>query len=326
MPADYGLKHFIIDDKELGPINFYVSQKNIDRLEPLLIVLDGSGYFPLVTLVKLNHQEVVYNSFDPDLLSLFKDYHVVLISKPGIQFCDTVTVPLDSIDFETLASRYLKPPETFQKRNSLYWRVDAASRVIDSLFKVLPIDKEKVVVYGYSEGGQVAPYLALKNKNITHCVSIVGGGLNQFYDFILALRIKVAKKEITPDEAQKGIDSLYKIFTDIYAHPASTEKEWEGNTYLRWASYSSNPPLKSLLKLNIPIFMAVCGQDTNSPILGLDYVKLAFLQHGKDNLTYDVYPKCDHFFNEIAEQNDQKVLINHKQELFSDILQWLENK
>lgn len=324
-PADYGLKHFTIEDKNLGLINFYVSQKDINEVKPLLVVLDGSGYIPLVTLVKLNHQERIYNSFDPELLTLFENYHVVLIGKPGIQFCDTVVTPLDSIDFETLVSRYLKPSETFQKRNSLYWRADAASGVIDFLFKNLPVDKKKVVVYGYSEGGQVAPYLALKNKKVTHCISVVGGGLNQFYDFILALRIQAAKREITPDEAQNGIDSLYKIFTDIYDHPANTKKQWEGNTYLRWASYSSNPPLNSLLKLNIPIFMAVCGKDTNSPIFGLDYVKLAFLQHGKDNLTYNVYPNYDHFFNEITEDDGQGVMKNHKLELLNDILQWLEN-
>lgn len=71
--------------------------------------------------------------------------------------------------------------------------------------------------------------------------------------------------------------------------------------------------------------MAVCGKDTNSPIFGLDYVKLAFLQHGKDNLTYNVYPNCDHFFNELAEQDGQNVMINHKEELLNDILQWLDN-
>lgn len=322
-PKDYGLKSFSIIDKKLGQINFYVSKENINKPKPLLIALDGSGYFPLVTLVKLNKHETVYATFDQDILALSKDYHVVLISKPGIKFCDTVITHLDSINFETLAEQFLKPTEEFQRRNSLYWRVNSASKVIDYLFNTIPIDKKKVIVYGYSEGGQVVPKLALTNKKITHCVSIVGGGLNQFYDFIIDLRVKAAKGEISNDEAQKGIDSLYQIFTDIYTHPTNTKKEWEDNTYLRWASYCTDMPLNSLTKLKIPIFMVACGNDKNSPVYGLDYVKLEFLRLGKHNLTYKVYPNCDHFFNETFEKDGKTIIINHKTEMINGMLKWL---
>lgn len=320
-PADYGLKAFSIQDKQLGTINFYVSAAGIDSTKPLLVALDGSGHFPLTTLVRLKKQMLVYNSFDNDILQLADKFHIVFISKPGVQFCDTVNINADSVHFEQVAEQ-IKPPAEYIKRASLYWRSEAASAVINYLYKRIPVNKQKVIVYGYSEGGQVVPRLAVINKKITHCASIVGAGLNQLYDWFTAQRVKAAKGEITHHEAQRRIDSLMAVFADIYRHPTATDKEWEGHSYLRWGSYCTDIPLESLTKLTIPIFMAVGSNDSNSPIYGLDYVPLEFLRLGKQNLTYKVYP-TDHFFNEVKQSDGKEEVISHKQEMIEDLLKWL---
>jgi len=320
-PADYGLKPFSIQDKKLGTINFYVSATGIDSAKPLLLALDGSGHFPLTTLVQLKKQMLVYNSFDNDILQLADKFHVVLISKPGVQFCDTVVIDADSLHYGEVAE-HMKPPAEYIKRASLYWRSEAASKVINYLYKKIPVNKQKVIVYGYSEGGQVVPRLAAINKKITHCASIVGAGLNQFYDWITKERVAAAKGEISLREAQRRIDSLMLLFADIYKHPTATDKEWEGHPYLRWGSYCTDIPLESLTRLTIPIFMAVGSNDANSPIYGLDYVPLEFLRLGKQNLTYKVYP-TDHFFNEVKLSGDKEEVISHKQEMIEDLLKWL---
>lgn len=321
-PADYGLKAFTIRDKQLGVINFYVSASGIDSTKPLLLALDGSGHFPLATLIRLKKQMLVYNSFDNDILQLADKFHIVFISKPGVQFCDTVDINADSVHFEEVAER-IKPSEEYTKRAGLYWRSEAASKVINYLCKKIPVNKQKVIVYGYSEGGQVVPRLAAINKKVTHCASIVGAGLNQLYDWLTAQRVLAAKGEITHWEAQRRIDSLMAVFADIYRHPTATNKEWEGHAYLRWGSYCTDIPLDHLVKLTIPVFMAVGSNDTNSPIYGLDYVPLEFLRLGKQNLTYKVYP-TDHFFNEVKQSNGVTEVISHKQEMISDLLKWLE--
>jgi pimeloyl-ACP methyl ester carboxylesterase len=320
-PADYGLKAFSIQDKKLGTINFYVSSAGIDSTKPLLLALDGSGHFPLATLVRLKKQMRVLNSFDNDMLQLADKFHIVLISKPGVAFCDTVDIDADDMHFEDVAER-LKPSEEYTRRAGLYWRSEAASRVIDYLCKKLPVDRKQVIAYGYSEGGQVVPRLAVINKKVTHCASIVGAGLNQLYDWLTAQRVLAAKGEITYQEAQRRIDSLMAVFADIYRHPTATDKEWEGHSYLRWGSYCTDIPLESLTKLTIPIFMAVGSNDKNSPIYGLDYVPLEFLRLGKQNLTYKVYP-TDHFFNEIVQTNGKEDVISHKQAMIDDLLKWL---
>lgn len=323
-PKDFGLKAFHIKDKELGEINFYVSNENINQKLPLILELDGSGYFPLATLVKSNSREQVFTFFDRDILNLAYSYHVVLISKPGIKFCDTVVTHSDVINTDSLAN-LLKPTKEFLRRNSLSWRVNSASRVIDYLMHSIPVDTTEVVAYGYSEGGQVVPKLSLVNRHITHCISVAGGGLNQFYDFITDLRVRAASGKISRDRAQQQIDSLYQIFSDIYKHPKDVNKQWEGNSYLRWASYTADAPLNSLVKLHIPILMIACGNDVNSPVYGLDYVKLDFLRLGKSNLTYKVYPDCDHFFNETIDKDGKTIVVNHKKEMIDFVISWLNN-
>jgi predicted esterase len=319
-PEDYGLKAFHLKDPKLGRIDYYLSESGIDQKKPLLIALDGSGNFPLAIFVQKTKGSEVMNSFDQDLLGLSDRFHILLIGKPGIPFCDTIQT--DTTDFEHVVAK-LPSPKAFLNKNSLYWRVQAVSKVLDRLMKEIPIDKFKIIAYGYSEGAQVAPALAVSDKRITHCAAVMGSGLNQFYDFITAVRIRTLKKEITEEVAQQQIDSLFLKFKDIYTHPNATDQQWEGNTYKRWASYCSDIPMENLLKLNIPIFMTAGSQDTNSPIYGIEYIRLDFLRKHKQNLTFKTYP-TDHFFSEHYMDNGQPAQRSYKKQMLADFLNWIE--
>lgn len=320
-PADYGLKAFTIKHKSLGTVHFYVSEKGIDRKKPVLFVLDGSGHYPLAMFVVLKKSSFVVNSFDTDLLRLADKFHVVMISKPGVPFCDTVKIDKDSASSAEAAQLLPSSPE-YRKRLGLQWRAEAASSVLDYVYKHLPVDKSKVIAYGYSEGAQVTPKLAILNKKITHCVSIFGSGLNQLYDFVIDVRMKAAEGIFTPEEAQRRVDSLFMRFAAIYAAPHETAIDWEGHSYQRWASFGSDVPLDNLVKLNIPVFMAAASADHNSPILGLEYTRLEFLRLGKKNLSFHVYP-TDHFFNELKIIDGRQTVVSHKQHMLEDLMQWI---
>ncbi len=319
-PEDYGLKAFYLEDPKLGRIDYYLTERALDQKKPLLIALDGSGNFPLVIFVQKTKGSEVMNVFDHDLLALSDRFHVLLIGKPGIAFCDTIKT--DTTDINHVAAK-LPSPKAFLNNNGLYWRVQAVSKVLDRLMKDIPIDKHKIIAYGYSEGAQVAPALAISDKRITHCAVVMGSGLNQFYDFITAVRIRVLKKEITEGAAQQQIDSLFLKFKDIYAHPNATDKQWEDNTYKRWASYCSTIPMENLVKLNIPIFMTAGSQDINSPIYGVEYVRLDFLRRGKQNLTFKTYP-TDHFFSEHYIDDGKPALRSYKKQMLLDFMSWIQ--
>ena len=86
-------KQFSITDKQLGNIHFYVTQRDINKCKPLLLLLDGSGDRPLFRykIDAVNKgSRMVYMSFPIDYYdSLAARYHVVLISKPAIPMADS---------------------------------------------------------------------------------------------------------------------------------------------------------------------------------------------------------------------------------------------
>jgi dienelactone hydrolase len=130
------------------------------------------------------------------------------------------------------------------------WRVQTASKAIEFVFKNYKVDKTKVVVFGFSEGGQVAPRVAVANKKITHCIAFVGGGLNQFFDEIIKNRMLAFKGEISQEESQKRIDNLFADYEKIYQNPDKTSLFWFGHIYKRWSSYTATPTIGYIKKLS----------------------------------------------------------------------------
>jgi dienelactone hydrolase len=244
------------------------------------------------------------STFDTDLLrDKAQEYHVAMIDKPGLSFCDTIRT--NERDPYKILENY-SPPDYYIQNLSLDWRVQSARAVISFLIKNGYFNSTKIVVWGFSEGGQVVPKLAAEDKRITHVVSVVGSGLNQFYDNIISARIKVAKGEYTHQEAQSEVDGYLSTFKEIYKNPAATDRTFSGHTYKRWASFCAEDPFVLLTKLSIPIYMLAGSADNNSPIYGLDYVPLEFARLGKENLTYDVCIGCNHF-QTVVETTDENL-------------------
>lgn len=298
-PNAYGLKEFLITDKKLGLIQFYVDTVNIVRKAPLFIEVNGSGGLPLCLYVQGKKFVTTANTFNEELFSKTKDrYHYIILGKPGTSFCDTLNLDLSVTEYQKNPSQVIfahKPSREYTKRLSLYWRVQATRAVIRYLIKDGFWDKTKIVAYGYSEGGQVVASLAAEDKRVTHIASVVGSGLNQLFDGIIKWRIKAAKGELSHHQAQDSVEISFRRIAEIYKKPTETNKETGGHSYLRWASFGTTIPFEQLRKLTIPIYMVAASQDDNSPIYGLDYVRLEFLRLGKTNLVYDTCVGCNHY-------------------------------
>lgn len=319
-PADYGLKQFNIKDSKLGLIRFYVDAEHIDRKQPLFIEVNGSGGLPLCIYIKGKGFGRVFNTANFQLKEATKqNFHYVILDKPGTPFCDSILTPDDAMHYapHQLVSGYKFSAE-YNRRLSLDWRVKATKKVITYLIRNGFWDGTQIVAYGYSEGAQVVPSLAVADKRITNLISVAGSGLNQFYDDIMAWRIKAAKGEASQQLAQDSINADFQKFRDIYDHPQDTKRQYAGHSYKRWASFCKNPPFEKLRMLNIPIYMIVSTADENSPIYGLDYVKLDFIRLGKTNLTYNTCVACDHFLNST---DSTQATVPH--DYNSKILEWL---
>lgn len=311
-----GWKSFSINTKDMGVINYYITNNKIDTKKPILLYLDGSGPYPLYQYSTRG----IGSTVPIDYKNLSEKYHVVLISKPGIPFIDSVYRDLKT------GSLIYKTPDEYKKRLSLEWRVNAANMVLKELLAKPTTDKNKVAVMGISEGFQVGSKLLTINKSITHAALIIGNGLNQLFDFIIQNRTDAQIGKISSEQAQKNIDSLNTIFKDIYAHPTSTDKEWYGHTYLRWASFSHNIPLENLLSTTIPVYIIAASNDQNTTAISTDYISLESIRKGKKNITYKVYP-YDHSLNEFTKDENGNVISvkNHTQEVISDVINWFNS-
>lgn len=296
-PEKLGFKPFVIADKALGNVNYYITSKSFDSSKPILLYLDGSGSFPLFQKM----QNGVGSSVVIDTRKLSKEYHIILISKPGIPFFDSV-----GTDEQTAMPTY-KMPDEYKQKLSLQWRVNACKIVLKDVKKKISIFNNEINVIGISEGFQVAAKLASEEKAITNLALLVGNGLNQFYDFIIHTRIDEQKGKITNQQAQTTIDSLLQVAKKIYENPTATDKEWYGHTYLRWASFTQNNPTENIMSLKIPVLIIAASNDINSAVLGTDYMFLESIRQRKTNITYKVYP-YDHSFNEYVFNADGKMI------------------
>lgn len=322
-PVEYGLKEFTIQDKQLGRIDFYVDTTNLHQKGPLFIETNGSGGLPLCLYLAGHRFVTTSTTFGGDTYEKTRrKYHYVILGKPGTRFCDTLKAPNLTVEqYQQNPAKILfsyRPSEEYTRRLSLEWRVRATKAVITYLNRKRFWDGSTIIAYGYSEGGQVVPALAVADKRITHVVPVVGSGLNQFYDNIINWRIKGAKGELTYAQVQDSINAEFKRYADIYQHPTATDKEFGGHSYQRWASFGTTIPFEELRKLNIPIYMIVATADSNSPIYGLDYVPLDFLRLGKKNLTYDTCVGCNHYL--ISQEQGQAVHHSYMDKL----LTWAE--
>jgi esterase/lipase len=322
-PKDWGLKKFHIKDSQLGDINFYVTEKGIDQDKPLLFVVSGCSGLPIMLVVQCGEKSIHLGTVPPDQIKYFSDYyHVGFISKAGTPFCDTVCV--NEINPMKNLEEY-QPSEEYIQKCGMEWEVQASIRVIDTLCQMLHNSENKVIAMGFSEGGILVTKLAAEDDKITHLVSVISTGLNQFYSSIINRRMDAFTGNLTHQEAQAEVDSLFAVYKKIYDDPNNTEKWYYGHPYKRWGSFCNYIPLEQLVKLEIPIYYLNGSIDRNSPVLQADYIMLEFLRLGKTNLTYTVLPGVEHSLYEVLLENGEEKAISRRNEAFKMILDWIES-
>lgn len=304
---------YSVVDKKLGKVEFCTFNSTIMEKKPLLIFIHGSGNLP--TFHVLPNQNS-YNWCAFTELKNYKDkYHVIFVNKPDVALFDTVQSVNGIISYPM--------SNVFREKYSLEWRAEAASKIIDMACLLLPVDKSKVLVVGHSQGGQVAPKVALINKKVTHVALLNTNALSHLYDFVMQERLAAFTGDQSFEEAQLNVDSLFIDYSKIFANPQDKTSLWNDETYFRWASFSDETPLENMLKLKIPIYVVAGGKDLwGSFIMNTDYVKIEFLRYRKNNLTYKVYPNANHFLqNEIMVEGNT-TYVDIKPMIFSNIDDW----
>ena len=320
-PADWGFKEVVLNSSETGKFSVYVSTEGISEEKPLLYMPTGCSGLPTMLNVNCGDKSTQFATFPPDQIKSFsKHFHVVFIGQAKTPFCDTVEV--EEINPYKNLENY-KPNEKYVQNCGIEWQVEAAKVAIDSLKKVLPVEDNKIIAMGHSEGGRIVSRIASENKDVSHLVCLSSGFLNQFYSSIINRRIDAAAGKITHEEAQEAIDELFKTYEQVYRNPKSTEDWYYGHPYKRWGSFCNDIPVDYLTKLEIPILVMQGTLDRSSPCLQGDYLKLEFIRLGKTNLTYKSLPGCDHSFIQVTEVDGEKKRSSKRKEVFDFVTEWI---
>jgi esterase/lipase len=322
-PEERGLEAFKIEHETLGDIHYYVTEKGIGQKKPLLFLFSGTSGLPTMLVVKSGDKNLQLGTVPPDQLHYFAgDFHVVFMSKAGTPFCDTVEV--EEIDPMKNLEEY-RPSEEYIQNAGMEWEMQASKIVVDDLLQRLSIDKNIIVAMGISEGGLLVARLASEDSRITHLVSVISTGLNQFYSSIINRRMDAATGALSHKEAQKEVESLFAIYKDVYANPESTDKWYYGHPYKRWGSFCHFIPVDHMVNLDIPILLVNGTADRSSPILQSDYIMLEFIRREKTNLTYHVVPGMGHSMRGVVIEDGKEKSVSYRTDVFKKIKEWIQD-
>ncbi|NVK66937.1 MAG: dienelactone hydrolase family protein [Flavobacteriales bacterium] len=309
--------------KNEDTIRYHVySKRELKEQQKILLFFHGSGGEPLYSKVIVHDtiqvmedgklvdkvQKKIYlgSSVPLDLNAIPEDCALVVISKKGVPFWSD--------------DEHYSPQGSFYEFESLDYRVWQGDEVINDLLKKHIKKPSHVMILGHSEGSDVVAKLGHVNKQITHVGFFAGGGNTQYYDFALFIQKEVQRGNITQEEANLHLDTLFSNLKEIEADPNSTTKQWYGHAYRRW-SHFNEAPIDNLLKIDKPLFVAVAGQDQSVPVESSLLIPIEFIRHHKENLTYKIYPNYDHGFS-IPPKNETERWEQHFQSVFEAFMEW----
>lgn len=299
-------EHYKVIEKK-DTINYHIyAPGGINSKENLLVFIHGSNSKPFYEFFEKDGKKYRGSTVPFDLSSIPENYAFVIVSKKGIDFCYD-----KEVEFE--------PPKEYYQNLSLSFRANQYDKVINHISNKHGTKLKKIVVIGHSEGSDVVAKLGTINKKITHIGFWSGSGNSQLYDFPLFIRKEVLQEKLTEEEGIEEINSLFEKYSDIMNNPNATDKSWYGHPYKRWANFSE-PPIENLLKIDIPLYVAMGAKDNSVPVESTYLIPVEFIRKGKKNLTFKVYPKLDHSFNEKSKEGK---VIRRWNEVFTEFMSWV---
>ena len=309
------------DGKDTTTFIVYGTEADLKVKKPLFFFRQGSRPYPLMDIY-----EGKYYLLSPFRFKPYKDdYHFVMVQKSGtLLAADSTYMAGFDKAMQTADSKYLT--KKYLENNNLDKATQQCNQVINYLIKQPWVDAKKVVFCGGSEGFTVgANLVANVNKSITHTILFSGHAGRRFESNIYQVRQAILQGKLSPEDGQKEIDELYKVWADIQANPKSIDKSY-GDNYYAWSSFSKKGS-DNLMKINTPLYIAY-GTDDNEIAPSLDYLPLDFIEKGKKNLTLKAYAEHDHQFNLLKKDVTGKVInqVYRGDEVAKDWMDWLKVK
>jgi len=274
-----------------------------DKL-PLLVNVDGSG---AVSAFR-KQDDRINGGMSGYLASVVQGRaHVLVVEKPGIELF-TDHQKRGTVEG---ASR------EFLENYTLEYLTQSHVEAVQAVLKLPHVNEHKLLLFGISDGGQLAAEVSVHLPETTHVAALACGGPTQIFDFVLqAGRRQPGDK---PGDAQKRVEAIYQRWDEIGKDPSSIEKFWSGHPYRRWSSFCSQSTTDALLKTKAEIYVAHGTADQAVPVESFDVLVSTLRTKGK-TLVAERLDGLTHNFEIEGDTSDKRY--EPLDQLISRIIQW----
>jgi dienelactone hydrolase len=300
-PEDFGYKHLNYTFKKISVDVLVQSKKGEENIKkPLFFFCQGSMPQPLLKYDKTG----LYGTFPFDVNDFLDDFHLVIVSKPGVPIISNVKDLKNNYQYLVENDSV---PRIYSDHNYLDYYVERNNFVINKLLKEKWVSKSKLVLAGHSEGSTIAAKLASKNKKITH---LIYSGGNPYGRILSMLEEEIYSRK------------NYELI-EYWKFVVENRKNLEyngGDTYK--ATYDfSQPSAVYLKKLKIPVLITYGTKDWNAPYI--DLLQIQSIQSELKNLDFKPYFDVEHNFFPVNEKREPNYEIYNWENVGKDWINWL---
>ena len=273
------------------PIRFYVDRPDDGATVPILLVIDGSGCTG-------QQRPSTWHNYDPNHYPQHR-YARVMVEKPGVE--------PEAADLSAECS------DDFKRHYDIDTRVTDHLRVLQHLAATADWWNGELLVWGWSDGGDIGARLVTYRPDTTRAVlGAMGGGLTMAEHFERFW----ACPEGTEDR-EACLADLRADFDRIYDNPTWRET-WSGhdNTNRVWATRLRARLSAPLSDNRVPLLIVHGERDAdNTPVESARALVADLREAGNTAFTYWEVPGMEHGWNALPE--------GRRTALIEGMLDWL---
>lgn len=301
-PEDFGWRQIDIPYKN-SVVKVIVRSKAGEETKPKPIFFWCQGSMPQ-PLIKYE-DDGVYGILPFNEKDFLDDYHIVIVSKPGVPVAahtSTLSKSLSYLENGNFSKEYAE-------NNHLAYYVERNNFIVKMLLKQPWALKSGLVAAGHSEGTYIAAKMAATNKNVTKLIYSGGNPYGRILSILAQDRYK--SSDTTTIDYWKGVVADKK---DIAT---------EGNSDSNKTTYSFSVPIvEDLLKLKIPVLCSYGTKDWSTPYN--DLLQTEAIRTGNKNITFLTYHNTEHNYFPVDDKMQPDHNIYNWEKVGSDWAKWLK--
>lgn len=281
-PADFGYRHLRMRYQR-DTVDMLVLSKKGEEMQrkPVFFFAQGSLPTPLIKVGEKGPYGV-FPFATPDFLP---DYHLVIVSKPGIPLvADTKTL---QPGFTYADPQTGLPPVAYCQHNYLEYYVARNQAVLRYLAHQPWVDARDISAMGHSEGSTIVARMARQPGPLRRVIYLSGSPLGRMLTMLSSYHQTDADSATTASQVRH--------WQQMVAAPRAYDCAQPGDSNLTTASFSEvQSPLQDFLHTKIPVFVGYGTRD--DAVAADDYLRLETIRAGKSNFTFHAYPGLEHNF------------------------------